>query len=75
MGQIVFDEEMARQVEALYRIRDAALRRGLVREKLAAQPGERVLDVGCGPGFTASSWRRRSGSRAQSSALTAASRC
>lgn len=51
MGQIVFDEEMARQVEALYRIRDAALRRGLVREKLAAQPGERVLDVGCGPGF------------------------
>ena len=51
MGQIVFDEEMARQVETLYRIRDAALRRGLVREKLAAQPGERVLDVGCGPGF------------------------
>ena len=51
MGQIVFDEEMARQVEALYRIRDAAVRRGLIREKLAAQPGERVLDVGCGPGF------------------------
>jgi arsenite methyltransferase len=51
MGQIVFDEEMARQIEALYRIRDAAIRRGLVREKLAAQPGERILDVGCGPGF------------------------
>ena len=51
MGQIVFDEEMARQIEALYRIRDAAIRRGLVREKLAAQPSERILDVGCGPGF------------------------
>jgi ubiquinone/menaquinone biosynthesis C-methylase UbiE len=51
MGQIVFDEEMARGVETLYRIRDAAVRRGLVREKLAAQPGERILDVGCGPGF------------------------
>ena len=51
MGQIVFDEEIARQIEALYRIRDAAIRRGLVREKLAAQPGERILDVGCGPGF------------------------
>jgi SAM-dependent methyltransferase len=51
MGQIVFDEEMARQIEALYRIRDAAIRRGLVREKLAAQPGEHILDVGCGPGF------------------------
>jgi ubiquinone/menaquinone biosynthesis C-methylase UbiE len=51
MGQIVFDEEMARAVEAIYRIRDAATRRGLVREKLAAQPGERILDVGCGPGF------------------------
>ena len=51
MGQIVFDEEVARQIEALYRIRDAAIRRGLVREKLAAQPGERILDVGCGPGF------------------------
>lgn len=51
MGQIVFDEERARQIEALYRIRDAAIRRGLVRQKLAAQPGERILDVGCGPGF------------------------
>ena len=51
MGKIVFDEEMARQIEVVYRIRDAALRRGLVREKLATQPGERILDVGCGPGF------------------------
>jgi arsenite methyltransferase len=51
MGQIVFEEKMARQIEAMYRIRDAAIRRGLVRDRLAAQPGERILDVGCGPGF------------------------
>ena len=35
----------------LYLTRDAARRRRLVREALAAQPGDRVLDVGCGPGF------------------------
>ncbi len=51
MGGFVFDEEMARSIEAMYRIRDAVDRRRLVREKLAAQPGERILDVGCGPGF------------------------
>lgn len=51
MGQIVFDDERAQQLEALYRIRDAVARRGIVRETLAAQPGERLLDVGCGPGF------------------------
>ena len=51
MGELVFDEQAARQIEALYLIRDAAIRRGLIREKLAAQPGERILDVGCGPGL------------------------
>jgi arsenite methyltransferase len=50
MSRLAFDEDEARQIEALYRI-DAARRRGLVREALGAQPGERILDVGCGPGF------------------------
>jgi SAM-dependent methyltransferase len=49
--QLAFDEDVARQIEALYLTRDAARRRRLVRETLAAQPGDRVLDVGCGPGF------------------------
>jgi len=51
MSQLVFDEEAARQIEEIYRIGDAVRRRGIVREALAASPGERVLDVGCGPGF------------------------
>lgn len=36
---------------ALYSAQWAARRRRLVRATLAAQPGEDVVDVGCGPGF------------------------
>jgi ubiquinone/menaquinone biosynthesis C-methylase UbiE len=46
-----FDAEAARRIEALYQIRDAAHRRELVREALGAVRGDRILDVGCGPGF------------------------
>jgi arsenite methyltransferase len=42
---------MAKQLEVLYRRRDVVRRRQLVAEAIAAQPGEHVLDVGCGPGF------------------------
>jgi arsenite methyltransferase len=38
-------------METLYRTRDVLRRRRLVREALEAAPGERILDVGCGPGF------------------------
>jgi arsenite methyltransferase len=51
MSQLVFDEQAARRIEAIYRIGDAVRRRRIVREALAAAPGERILDVGCGPGF------------------------
>jgi arsenite methyltransferase len=51
MSQLVFDEQAARRIEAIYLIGDAARRRRIVREALAASPGERLLDVGCGPGF------------------------
>jgi 2-polyprenyl-3-methyl-5-hydroxy-6-metoxy-1,4-benzoquinol methylase len=49
--QTVFDDGTGQQLEALYRIGDVVRRRGLVRSCLAAAPGERILDVGCGPGF------------------------
>jgi arsenite methyltransferase len=51
MSQLVFDEDAARRIEELYLIEDAVRRRGIVHEALAASPGERILDVGCGPGF------------------------
>jgi ubiquinone/menaquinone biosynthesis C-methylase UbiE len=51
MSQLVFNEKLSRQLEANYSRRDFRRRRQLVHEALGAQPGERVLDVGCGPGF------------------------
>jgi arsenite methyltransferase len=51
MSQLEFDEQEARHLEAMYEIGDARRRRELARAALAAAPGERILDVGCGPGF------------------------
>ncbi|RIK98795.1 MAG: methyltransferase type 11 [Proteobacteria bacterium] len=49
-----FDEETSRRIEAMYRSPDAIRRRSLVLSLLEPRSGERVLDVGCGPGFLAS---------------------
>lgn len=51
MGGLEFDAEVAARLEAVYATRDVVLRRRLVRDALAAQPGDVVADVGCGPGF------------------------
>ena len=51
MSQLVFDEKIVEQLEVVYRSRDILRRRKLVYEALDAQQGDRVLDVGCGPGF------------------------
>ena len=49
--QIDFDERTAAQLEVVYRTRDIRRRRALAQKALASQPGDEVLDVGCGPGF------------------------
>jgi arsenite methyltransferase len=51
MSQLVFDEKIVEQLEVIYRSRDVLRRRKLVYDALSAGPGDRVLDVGCGPGF------------------------
>jgi arsenite methyltransferase len=51
MSQLVFDDGLVNRLESLYHKRDILRRRASVREAVGAQPGERILDVGCGPGF------------------------
>jgi SAM-dependent methyltransferase len=48
---VAFDEEDARGIEALYTTDAAEQRRRFVRDLLDPAPGERVLSIGCGPGF------------------------
>ena len=51
MSQLEFDRRLVERLERLYATRDVLRRRVLVRAALGAQRGDRVLDVGCGPGF------------------------
>jgi SAM-dependent methyltransferase len=51
MSALRFDRGMGAQMEVLYGSRDVARRRRLVRDAIRAAPGQRVLDLGCGPGF------------------------
>ena len=53
MGGLQFDPEMSRQVEAMYTTSDVVEQRRIVRAALALRPGDRVLDVGVGPGLLA----------------------
>ena len=51
MNRLEFDDRVVKQLEEAYEKRDMRRRRRLVHEALAPAPGERILDVGCGPGF------------------------
>ncbi len=51
-AQEQFDEQASRQLEAVYLTPDVVEQRNKVLALLAPQPGERALDIGCGPGLT-----------------------
>ena len=53
VGMALFDEATSRRIEAVYRCEDAARRRRAVLAALGPMPGERVVDIGTGPGFVA----------------------
>lgn len=48
-----YDEEASRRVEAMYSTPDVVAQRRTVLDALELRPGERVLDIGSGPGFLA----------------------
>jgi arsenite methyltransferase len=48
-----FDERTSRHVEAVYMTPDVVEQRRLIVDVLDLQPGEKVLDIGAGPGFLA----------------------
>ena len=48
-----FDDDWSRRLEAVYRTADVVGQRRGVIEALRLRPGERVLDIGCGPGMLA----------------------
>jgi arsenite methyltransferase len=48
-----FDEQRAKQVEAVYKSPDIVAQRREVLRALELRPGERILDVGSGPGLLA----------------------
>lgn len=50
-GRSIFDEHASRKLEAAYLTPDVVAQRRETLRALALQPGERVLDVGSGPGL------------------------
>jgi arsenite methyltransferase len=60
-GLLQFDEELSRRVEATYTTPDVTEQRRVVRALVALKDGERVLDIGSGPGLLAHEMAREVG--------------
>jgi ubiquinone/menaquinone biosynthesis C-methylase UbiE len=51
MGSLSFDADTGARLERLYTAADVRRRRALATSALSLVDGDRVLDIGCGPGF------------------------
>ena len=60
-----FDEEAARRIEAIYLTADVARQRNAILDGMRLVPGERVLDVGIGPGYLVVEMAQRVGASGQ----------
>ena len=62
MTELRYDEEATKRLLAVYLTPDVVFQREQFLRALNPQPGERVLDIGSGPGFLASSIAEETGS-------------
>jgi arsenite methyltransferase len=46
-----FDDKAVRHLEVTYRSPEVTAQRRIMLDAIAAKPGEKALDIGCGPGF------------------------
>src|SRR3546814_8267803 len=69
---IEFGEAAARAVEAMYLTPDVVAQRARVIEMLSPRPGERILDIGVGPGLLAHDLARMVGETGRLVGLDAA---
>ena len=80
---VQFDEKALRHLEVTYRAPEVVAQRRILLETVAARPGERALDIGCGPGFVTEELARAVGSagavhamdNSESSVVMARQRC
>ena len=68
-SDIIFDEKASRRIEAIYATPDVVAQRSSVLKAMALNPGERVLDIGSGPGYLAQSIGEQVGSTGQVQAI------
>ncbi len=53
VGTLLYDDEAAARLEAMYTTPEAGTQRGAIHELLGVRRGEAVLDIGVGPGLLA----------------------